>query len=301
MRHGSLFSGIGGFDLAAELMGWENVFHCEKDLFCQKILKHYWPYAVSYEDIKNVDFSDWRNSIDILSGGFPCQPFSTAGKRLGTNDERHLWPFMLAAIKQIRPRWVVGENVRGLVSWNDGMVFDQVQTDLENAGYEVLPVVLPAAGVNAPHRRERIWFIAHAHSNGYQRKTSFGEYTKTKGESKSDKEKREWFRDDLKRNDAAQSTANAESYQRPEGRMHTRKPEAAELLIGLCDTRGVRNTWEKFPTQPPVCGGNDGLPSELDGITFSKWRRQSLKGYGNAVVPQVAQQIFRTIEHYELL
>lgn len=126
MRHGSLFSGIGGFDLAAEWMGWENVFHCEWNPFGQRVLKYYWPKAISYHDITKTDFTIHRGDIDILTGGFPCQPYSTAGKRLGKEDERHLWPEMLRAIREIQPRYVVGENVSGLVNWNGGMVFEEV-------------------------------------------------------------------------------------------------------------------------------------------------------------------------------
>lgn len=159
-KHGSLLSGIGGFDLAAEWMGWENLFHCEWNPFGQSVLKHYWPNAESFNDITKTDFTKYANTIDILTGGFPCQPYSTAGKRLGKEDERHLWPHMLRAIREIQPRWVVGENVSGLISWNGGMVFDEVQAELEAEGYEVIPFVLPAAGVNAPHRRDRVWFVA---------------------------------------------------------------------------------------------------------------------------------------------
>ena len=158
--HGSLFSGIGGFDLAAEWMGWDNKFHCEWNPFGQSVLKHYWPNAETYTDITKTDFSLWRGRISILTGGFPCQPYSTAGKRLGKEDERHLWPHMRRAIREIQPRWVVGENVAGLISWNGGMVFDEVQAELEAEGFEVIPFVLPAAGVNAPHRRDRVWFVA---------------------------------------------------------------------------------------------------------------------------------------------
>lgn len=160
MKHGSLFSGIGGFDLAAEWMGWENIFHCEWKDFGQKVLHHYWPKAISYNDITKTDFTIHRGTIDILTGGFPCQPYSMAGKRKGKEDDRHLWPEMLRAIKEIQPRWVVGENVYGLVNWSGGLVFHEVQADLEAAGYEVFPYVLPAVSVNAPHRRDRIWFIA---------------------------------------------------------------------------------------------------------------------------------------------
>jgi len=166
MRHGSLFSGIGGFDLAASWMGWENVFHCEWNEFGQKTLKYYWPDAISYGDITKTNFTIHRGNIDIITGGFPCQPFSTAGKRKGTADDRHLWPEMLRAIKEISPRWIVGENVPGIVSWSNGLVFEQVQADLEAEGYEVQPVILPACAVNAPHRRDRVWFIANSTISG---------------------------------------------------------------------------------------------------------------------------------------
>src|SRR5687767_12981016 len=110
MVHGSLFSGIGGFDLAAHWVGWENAFHCDNNPFVSQILKYYWPNAINYENIKTTDFSIWRGRIDVISGGFPCQPFSTAGKRGGKDDYRYLWPEMLRAIREIRPPWVCGEN-----------------------------------------------------------------------------------------------------------------------------------------------------------------------------------------------
>jgi site-specific DNA-cytosine methylase len=142
-------------------MGWENVFHCEYDPFCQKVLNHHFPNSKLYEDIKTFDASNYLGRIDILSGGFPCQPFSAAGLRKGTEDDRHLWPEMLRIIREVSPRYVVGENVRGLLNWSGGLVFEQVCADLENEGYEVTPYLLPAAGKNAPHRRDRIWFVAY--------------------------------------------------------------------------------------------------------------------------------------------
>jgi len=166
LRHGSLFSGIGGFELAAHLMGWENVFHCEINPFGQKILKYHYPNSISYDDIKKTDFTVHRGQIDIITGGFPCQPYSQAGKRLGKEDDRHLWPQMLRVIREVQPRWVVGENVFGLINWNEGLVFDEVQADLEAQGYKVQPYVLPAVAVNAPHRRDRVWFVAYSENNG---------------------------------------------------------------------------------------------------------------------------------------
>ena len=284
MVHGSLFSGIGGFDLAAEWMGWENAFHCEWNEFGQRVLKHYWPKAVSYGDITKTDFSRWHGTVDIISGGFPCQPYSTAGKRLGKEDERHLWPEMLRAIREVSPRWVVGENVRGLVNWNDGLVFDEVQADLEAEGYEVQPFLLPACGVNAPHRRDRIWFVAYAEGNGSNRtpKATSGEVRRSDREQNPQFAKRSEVRNATNTNSRKSS---GEEHGPQEPGQHTQAHP--------------RGWWADFPTQPPVCGGNNGLSRELDGITFSKWRNESIKAYGNAVVPQVVHQIFKAIEQYE--
>ena len=186
MTHGSLFSGIGGFDLAAEWMGWENKFHCEWNEFGQRVLKHYWPNAESFHDITKTDFKKYANQIDILTGGFPCQPYSLAGKRKGKEDERQLWPQMLRAIREISPRWVVGENVFGLINWSGGLVFNEVQTDLEASGYEVWPYVLPAAPVNAPHRRDRVWFVAHRTNAGVKGMRQKWENEEERGNVQSD-------------------------------------------------------------------------------------------------------------------
>jgi DNA (cytosine-5)-methyltransferase 1 len=154
--------GIGGFSLAGSWMGWETIAWCEWNPFGQQVLKYHFPKAIGHGDITKTDFTIYRGQCDILTGGFPCQPYSHAGKRLGKEDDRHLWPEMLRAICEIQPSWVVGENVSGLISWDGGLVFHEVQTDLEAAGYEVWPVVLPACAVNAPHRRDRVWFIAYS-------------------------------------------------------------------------------------------------------------------------------------------
>jgi len=166
LTHGSLFSGIGGFDLAAEWAGWVNLFNCEKDEWCRRILNYYWPKAKQYDDIRNTDFSIWRGRINVLSGGFPCQPFSTSGKRRGTDDDRYMWPEMLRAIREIHPEWVVPENVRGIINWSGGLVFEQVCADLESVGYEILPLLLPLAGVDGRSERYRTFIVAHAKGGG---------------------------------------------------------------------------------------------------------------------------------------
>tara|TARA_S200002703_G_scaffold18690_1_gene15218 strand:+ start:1532 stop:2422 length:891 start_codon:yes stop_codon:yes gene_type:complete len=293
MRHGSLFSGIGGFDLAAEWSGWENVFHCEWNEFGQKVLKHYWPKAISYGDITKTDFNIHRGRIDVLSGGFPCQPYSQAGKRLGKEDDRHLWPEMLRAIREIQPSWVVGENVFGLINWNEGVVFDEVQADLEAEGYEVQPYVLPACSVNAPHRRDRVWFVAHSHKCNDRR-------TPRQNESQSKKERLS------ERNEVRESAESGEVFGNVANTKRGSKQRERKCRQGKAEFRrrsctDNKTTWENFPTQPPICGRNDGISSKLDGITFPKWRNESIKAYGNAIVPQVALQIFKSINEYETL
>lgn len=340
MKHGSLFSGGGGFDLAAERMGWENVFHCEKDTFCQTILKHYWPKAETFTDIKEFNAEKYKGKIDIITGGFPCQPFSAAGKRKGTSDDRYLWPAMYHIIRTVKPRWVVCENVYGLVNWNEGMVFDKVQSDLEAEGYEVAAYVLPAAGVNAPHQRYRVWIIgfnkAHpatrekevdTHSDCFRRKFAVisGKAEKKRAIGNSQ------HTNCLCTTQLDQTCANADCngcdrmYGKDEkqpgetGKYAQRHPESlgehASITVGQrsqCKAqnrklargrpifKGTGHCWRKWPTQFPLCGGDDGLPSRLDNITFPKWRAGSVKMFGNAIVPGVAMQLFRTIEEYEL-
>lgn len=319
MNHGSLFSGIGGFDLAAEWAGWQNKFHCEWNEFGQRVLKHYWPNATSYGDITKTDFTIWRGRIDVLTGGFPCQPYSMAGKRLGKEDERHLWPEMLRAIREIQPRYVVGENVPGLINWNGGMVFDEVQSDLEAAGYEVIPFILPAASVNAPHRRERVWFVAYSGLFGQEKrqKSAMGtnelcekraaSHTESKQSERVGFEQRKVsesqqgeFRGDRCKMDNNWNASNPGSTglqwqpisesSRSIGKESNKQP-----------ARFFRTDWEVFPTVSPIHERNDGISDRLSGITFSKWRAESVKACGNAIVPQVVYQIFKAINEYEFL
>jgi DNA (cytosine-5)-methyltransferase 1 len=160
-----LFSGLGGFSLGLERTGcFKTVAFCEIDKYCTLILNKHWKGIKVYDDVRKITKeqfdADGIEYPDILSGGFPCQPFSVAGKQKGTGDDRHLWPEMFRIIKAFRPRIVIGENVKGIINIQDGLVFETVCTDLENEGYEVQAFNIPAAGVQAPHRRERIWIIA---------------------------------------------------------------------------------------------------------------------------------------------
>lgn len=334
LKHGSLFSGIGGFDLAAQWMGWENVFHCEWNEFARRILKYYWKNAISYGDITQTDFTIHRGNIDILTGGFPCQPYSLAGKRLGKEDDRHLWPQMLRAIREIGPRYVVAENVFGIINWNRGLVFNEVQADLENEGYTVQPFVLPACAVNAPHRRDRVWFVAYANQRtteppgkGAETESNRSKNNVEQGgggkqtqqhngcsdvlwadtnanddrlqdpkETKRERREREQKRHKIQRVNRTISesgaAANANRKRQPE-QGQPKRPVHTETNTEW------KASWAyddgRWPIQPPICSGDDGLSARLDGITFSKWRQESIKAYGNAIVPQVALQIFKAL------
>ena len=280
MTHASLFSGIGGFDLAAQWAGWENMFSCEINEFCNKVLKKNFPNTLQYEDIRTTDFSIWRGRVDVISLGFPCQPFSTAGKRLGKEDERHLWPEGIRVIREVAPRWVVGENVRGLISWNGGMVFDEVQADLEASGYEVQAFLLPACGVDAPHRRDRVWFVAHANAAtaSRQRKNGRGVLPLSKPEGSGV---------------FCPQYAAYPNQARLSERISTGFRSVQQKKRSCAGGESARiysaGNWDEFPTQPPVCGRNDGISNRVERIA----------ALGNAIVPQVAYQIFKAIIEYE--
>ena len=188
MTHASVFSGIGGPEVAAAMLGWQNLFHCEINPFGRQVLDYWFPNAESYEDITTTDFSKWRGRVDVLTGGFPCQPFSYAGRRRGAEDDRYLWPSMYRAIDEIQPTWVVAENVAGILTMVEqgevskvagtATLFDafddlrgryelretftlqRICTDLESHGYAVQPVLVPACAVGAPHRRDRVFIVA---------------------------------------------------------------------------------------------------------------------------------------------
>ena len=188
MTHASVFSGIGGPEVAASMLGWENLFHCEINPFGRQVLDYWYPNSKSYEDITTTDFTEWRGRVDVLTGGFPCQPFSYAGRRRGAEDDRYLWPSMYRAIDEIQPTWVVAENVAGILTMveqgevskvaGSATLFDafddlrgrfelretftlqRICTDLESHGYAVQPVLVPACAVGAPHRRDRVFIVA---------------------------------------------------------------------------------------------------------------------------------------------
>lgn len=325
MTHGSLFSGIGGFDLAAEWMGWTNLFHVERDEFCQRVLAHHFPNSKSYNDVTTFDGLPWRGRIDVLSGGFPCQPYSMAGARKGAEDDRHLWPDMLRVIREVQPTWVVGENVLGLTNWNEGVVFDEIHVDLETEGYEVQSYVLPACGQDAPHIRTRVFIIAHTKRVRLELSEGSGDLRSVQGEDgeggcqpsnapQADGTERDAT--DTNQSGTQGERGRGDQVHRPdatadsrgkglEGEASGRVSEASRGGDGGADEiadgslGGHRSAWANFPTFAPLCGGDDGIPRDLVDITFPRWRKESIKALGNAVVPQVIQTIFQSIEDYE--
>lgn len=301
MIHVDLFSGIGGFAYAADQV-WDDVEHifCDYEPFAQAVLNKHWPESEIYKDVRtlttNPDFQrslERRSevntterkqtqprptiSVDILTGGFPCQPFSAAGVRRGTNDDRYLWPAMLEVIQYCKPTWVIAENVGGLLTWEEGVVFEQVCADLESSGYEVQPLIIPAAAVGAPHRRDRIWFIASNTRRKHGRQQGAVSTYRQTAKRSAPAENTERYSD----NDADPQRKGLE---RSNGRKQT-QPKCAGHYPDW------NEDWTKAATK--FCSVDDGLPGIIGDttITKSKHRAEQLKAYGNAIVPQVAIEI----------
>lgn len=313
MTHASLCTGIGACELAATWLGWKNLFSCEIDEFCNKILKHHYPKARHYGNIFEQDFREWRGRVDVLTAGFPCQPFSCAGKRNGAEDDRYLWPEVLRVIDEVRPTWFIGENVTGIISMvfpgeeitvgrytdttgesyketemRQQFIIDRICNDLECINYSVQPVVIPACAVGTPHRRDRVWFIAsNRGSAGFQTQETEQQATGIIGDGL------QRYVTDPERIGSHKVHENIQPEQ-PNG----------TIIDSISSERADRRcitmpNWEKFPTQSLVCGRDDGISTGLSGITFSKWRQQSIKALGNSMVPQVVYEIFRAIESVE--
>jgi DNA (cytosine-5)-methyltransferase 1 len=321
--HLDLFSGIGGFAYAADQV-FGDVTHvfCDNEPFSQAVLRKHWPESYIFNDIRYIKtigqihkaIADTHNTrsphrqgvraprqskptggIDILTGGFPCQPFSAAGLRRGTADDRHLWPEMLRVIRLTAPTWVIAENVGGILTWNAGMVFEQVCADLEAAGYDVQPFVIPAVAVNAPHRRDRVWFVGHAKHDGQRwnrntPKAILKEQTVTRPGRTNFANLKEQiaYGKLLPTPDAYEGSRGGRCQAlRPQGE----KPEQPDSQQPNVRGTGWNADWTEVATE--LCSLDDGLPAELDGLKLSKpqHRKEQLKAYGNAIVPQVAMQI----------
>lgn len=268
-----LFSGIGGFALAAQWV-WgkrlEIVSFCEIDKFCQKILNKHWPKVPIHDDIKYLDGNDWRGTVDLIVGGFPCQPFSVAGKQKSQKDDRYLWPEMLRVITQTQPTWVVGENVAGIIN----LELDKVLADLEGASYETITFNIPACAVDAPHKRERIWIVGYADRNGCN-----GAENKQGIDERSNRDKRGADKmGKLKRTSGLRNAdvpnSNGKHGKELFGKYKLEKAKAT-FGWGDCEYGG------EWKAEPGVGRVVNGIPNRVDRI----------KGLGNAVVPQVAAQI----------
>lgn len=325
LRMLDLFSGIGGFSLAASWTGCiETVAFCEIEPYCQKVLAKHWPDVEIYSDIKELSGDDVvtkHGAIDIVCGGFPCQPFSCAGKQRGKEDDRYLWPEMFRIIQETKPTWVIGENVPGLIN----LGLEDCFLDLEAEGYEVQPLIIPACGVNAPHRRDRVWIMAHANSDRWREMPQrfFGQTDRDRRSAREE------------------NAANADIQRLPAGGC---PGEAGRHILGgyghvsYADGErfsaqwvqgGLRETQRKTrsgverrsllgegwhsegrSTESGMGGMVDGISAWLDGYwdvepdipRIAKGipsRAPRLKALGNAIVPQVVYPIFQGIVEIE--
>lgn len=303
MKHATLFSGIGAPELAAYWLGWENVFHCEINPFCRQVIEYWFNSSISYEDITKTNFKKWRGRVDVLSGGFPCQPFSVAGKRKGAEDDRYLWPEFKRAIREVNPRWVIGENVGGITSMvqpgkeidlesketslqegdkevllEQEFVIETICRDLEHEGYSVQPIIIPACAIGAPHRRDRVWFVAHHNSLELQDER-ISTYSAGSGQLnwscdweerqvcsnkdwKTQKNQQKWSERECRTCEDISFSEYSYSIGL-EGRNYQSTGEIPICRTTERDPRNMRD-WEDFPTQSPICRGDDGLSDVLD-------------------------------------
>jgi len=276
-----LFSGIGGFSLGLERSGMQTVAFCEIDPFCRAVLAKHWPDVPIFGDIGELEGGQFSGAIDVVCGGFPCQPFSVAGKRRGKDDDRALWPEMLRIIREVQPAWVIGENVPGIIP----MELDGCLSDLETSGYACQTFVVPACAVDAPHRRDRVWVIGYTNSDeqSSQRKISGRKNAESSG---------------------VRSDAHPNSQGEPDGTQHEQRLVADSPSVGMEGNRTARQQVPSTPTRPeiPRCDGT-GIDSTIwlaepdvgrvaDGIPH---RVDRLRSLGNAVVPQVVERIGRIL------
>lgn len=321
MKHIGLFEGIGGFSLAARWCGWETIAWVEINPFCQKVLEKNFPNATGFSDIREFDGKPFFGQIGILTGGFPCQPFSVAGKRKGNEDERALWFEMYRVIREIKPMVVVAENVSGILTIENGLVFERVCLDLEAAGYEVQPFIIPACAVNAPHRRDRVWIIAKntvcdgRECNGYQENSTLREF----GNIGAGNGKRIYNESAVtySNGNASGQQGNGFSVGLPNGsktRFQTKEGNRLahdfqnasyaygerklqqERVVGKVGKRSINgNRWANwYEAATELCRVDDGLSSELDKLRNSN-RGKRIESLGNSIVPQVAYQIFQAL------
>ena len=365
-----LFSGIGGFTTGLEQAGFKTVAFCEIDKYCRLILKKHWPGVKIYHDVREVTRQQYEHDglelPKIITGGVPCQPFSVAGRKKGTKDNRHLWPEMFRVIKDFNPRWVIVENVRGIINIEDGVVFESVYTDLANEGYQTQSFIIPASGVGAPHRRERVWIVAHSDiddakqsirkSNEAQNKIQ-KEYRKENNSSRQSSRASEVWESNNRYEDVAnsrrsvrgqQSSRNKESI-RPRSSKETKWSTDSDSLARsserekiMANTESLGSNGREVEQSKKESGEKRVFRSEARGVSGSmantdsdrkKWnqsedrqgsrikqdnwwniepdvgrvadgvqgRTHRLKGLGNAIIPQIAEEIGKAILKVDLV
>lgn len=299
MKVGSLFSGIGGFDLGLERAGMQIVWQSEVEPYCCKVLKKHWPEVPNLGDIFEIQNSP---AVDLICGGFPCQPFSIAGKRQGKADDRYLWPEMLRIITEVKPRWVFAENVLGII----GMELDQVLSDLESEGYETGTIIIPACALNAPHRRNRIWILGYADTircsrlsrekseiqdNNTHLHRGNGIATHTEHDRCNGKEVCVSGRGSQQAPvDSAKTDCHAPD-SAMQGFSESQEGERKDSLQDA-ERRSWEAPWPEVATR--LCRVDDGLPAWVH-----RHRVKRLKALGNAIVPQIAEEIGKMIMKLE--
>ena len=288
-----LFSGIGGFSLGLESTGYfETIAFVEKDKFCQQVLKKNFKDIPIESEVRDVKGE--RYAADIITGGFPCQPFSVAGKRRGTDDDRYLWDETIRIIRECKARWFIGENVEGIINIQDGMVLRQVQDDLEKEGFQVQCLVIPASSIGAWHQRKRVWILAYSKHNGSHR--SKGNET-----IESSNQSKEWLfiRDDqdvsntntgfsVRENEEVQArgnTINDGSKDVPNTNEQRTQVQIKRkhTSIKMSGSSSQKTWWQ---TQSSLCRVPNGLSYELD-----KDRTNRIKSLGNSIVPLIAREL----------
>lgn len=315
LTFGSLFSGIGGLDLGFERAGMKCLWQVENDPYCQSVLAKHWPNTPRYEDIYDVKGED-LDYVDVIAGGFPCQPFSHAGKRSAEGDDRYLWPQMLRIIRERKPAFVVAENVYGLTTIKKGLVFETVYLDLEEEGYEVAPAfVFPAAAVGALHRRDRTWICAYSRHYEGSTKQELQQENRTNQLNRICRYRSEAVADAEEHRQRTRLHTGKESEVRrgrpSNGSSTSRAGEVNSLAHTQSQRReGLRPVQEQEPEVPveevlPGCGCEGGggpcraqweaEPSVGRVVDGFPGRVAQLKGLGNAVVPQVAELIARSL------
>jgi len=287
-----LFSGIGGFSLGLERAGLTTIAFCEIEPFCRDVLSKHWPHVPIAQDIRQLRYENgilydaerpiYKGRIDLVCGGFPCQPFSVAGRKKGTEDDRDLWPEMFRIIQQAQPTWVVGENVANFVN----LAFTRTKVDLEHEGYTVQPFVIPACAVGAPHRRDRVWIVAHANGKRCQSGSDYRQERSILYHQDGHAEE-----DQRSGNSRKRGTGSTGAVATDHGckRIQRLKPQplCGQQAFSWCED--VRRTEDYFNRsnipQPLICRNSDGFSTRVD----------RLKALGNAVVPQIPEAIGQAI------